>query len=39
MPFVSYLNTVFRSGGFPVPTTSKRQWHVVRSLTEGLLHL
>jgi hypothetical protein len=39
MPFVSYLNWVFRSGGFPGTTTSPDQWQVRRSLAEDLLPL
>lgn len=32
MPFVSYLNWVFRNGGFPWPTGSQNQWHVKHAL-------
>jgi hypothetical protein len=39
MPFVAYLNWVFRSGGFPGATTSSSEWKVKRSLAEGLLPL
>lgn len=39
MPFVAYLNWVFRSGGFPAPTSSPSQWEVRRSLAEDLLTL
>ena len=36
MPFVSYLKWVFHYGGFPARTTDPHQWHVIRSLKEGL---
>lgn len=39
MPFVAYLNWVFRRGGFPGPTASTSGWRVKRALTEGLLPL
>ncbi|HEU5391725.1 MAG TPA: hypothetical protein VFV73_38085 [Streptosporangiaceae bacterium] len=46
MPFVSYLNSVFRQGGFPWPTDSGdwttysgRQWRVWQALTRDLLPL
>jgi hypothetical protein len=39
MPFVSYLNWVFRHGGFPWPTESARQWQVGQALTRDLLPL
>lgn len=39
MPFVAYLNWVFRNGGFPAATTSPSQWKIRRSLAEGLLPL
>jgi hypothetical protein len=39
MPFVSYLNWVFRNGGFPGPTTSTSQWQVKQSLAADLLAL
>jgi hypothetical protein len=39
MPFVGYLNWVFRSGGFPAATPSPNQWKVCRSLAEGVLPL
>jgi len=39
MPFVSYLNWVFRNGGFPWPTTSKDQWQVKHQLVKDLLPL
>jgi hypothetical protein len=32
MPFVSYLNWVFRNGGFPWPTASDSQWPVKHAL-------
>ena len=39
MPFVSYLNGVFRNGGFPWPTASKGQGRVSRALARDLLPL
>jgi hypothetical protein len=39
MPFVDYLNWVFRNGGFPVSTESREQWRIRRSLAEGLMPL
>jgi hypothetical protein len=39
MPFVAYLNWVFRSGGFPWPTGSPSQWRVTRTLAKDLLPL
>jgi hypothetical protein len=39
MPFVSYLNWVFRNGGFPYPTASDSEWRVKRSLAKDLLPL
>ena len=30
MPFVSYLNWVFRNGGFPWPTASNAQWRYAK---------
>ena len=39
MPFVSYLNWVFRHGGFPWPTGSEREWRVKASLAKDLLPL
>lgn len=39
MPFVSYLNWVFRNGGFPWPTLSDSQWQVSQGLAKDLLPL
>jgi hypothetical protein len=39
MPFVSYLNWVFRNGGFPWPTASESQWRVKQALAKDLLPL
>lgn len=39
LPFVSYLNEVFRNGGFPGPVTTDEEWRLKRSLAEGLLPL
>lgn len=39
MPFVSYLNWVFRNGGFPWPTGSQNQWQVKHALARDLLPL
>ncbi|WP_216900955.1 hypothetical protein [Nocardia alni] len=39
MPFVSYLNWVFRSGGFPWPTQSDAPWDLCYSLLEEMLIL
>ena len=39
MPFVSYLNWVFRHGGFPGQAPGDEQWRIKQSLTDGLLAL
>jgi len=39
MPFVAYLNWVFRNGGFPWPTGSLNQWRVKSALAKDLLPL
>lgn len=39
MPFVSYLNWVFRNGGFPWPTAPDNQWQLKRTLAKDLLPL
>ncbi|MBM0278240.1 hypothetical protein [Micromonospora tarensis] len=39
MPLVSYLNWVFRHGGFPRPTGDGAQWQVIRQLRKGLHRL
>jgi hypothetical protein len=39
MPFVSYLNWVFRHGGFPGDAPGDQQWKVKQSLADGLLAL
>jgi len=39
MPFVAYLNWVFRNGGFPWPTPSDSQWQVRQRLAKDLLPL
>ncbi|MFT4225901.1 hypothetical protein [Micropruina sp.] len=39
MPFVDYLNQVFRSGGFPGPVQDEAGWCIRRELAEGLLPL
>ncbi|WP_157172304.1 hypothetical protein [Nocardia pneumoniae] len=39
MPFVSYLNWVFGSGGFPWPSGSDAQWRVCHALREDMLPL
>lgn len=39
MPFVSYLNGVFRHGGFPGYAPGDQQWMVKQSLANGLLML
>lgn len=39
MPFVSYLNWVFRSGGFPWPTAPDNHWQLKQSLARDLLPL
>jgi hypothetical protein len=39
MPFVAYLNGVFRHGGFPGPAPGEHQWSVKRGLADGLLVL
>jgi hypothetical protein len=38
-PFVSYLNWVFRNGGFPWPTGSAAQWRIRQALAKDLLPL
>lgn len=39
MPFVSYLNWVFRHGGFPGSASGDAQWKVKQGLAAGLLAL
>ena len=39
MPFVSYLNWVFRWGGFPWPSGNRAQWRVLHRLKRDLLPL
>lgn len=39
IPFVDYLNQVFRSGGFPGPVQDEAGWRIRRELAEGLLPL
>jgi hypothetical protein len=39
MPFVSYLNWVFRNGGFPWPASAQNQWQVKQALAKDLLPL
>lgn len=39
MPFVSYLNWVFRHGGFPWPTATDDQWRVKHACARDLLPL
>lgn len=39
MPSASYLNAVFRSGGFPGQAPGEQQWRVKQGLAEGLLAL
>jgi len=39
MPFVGYLNWVFRHGGFPGRTPSASQWRVKQTLAKDLLPL
>lgn len=39
MPFVAYLNLVFRHGGFPASVPGDQQWMIKRALTAGLLAL
>lgn len=39
MPFVSYLNWVFRNGGFPWPTPPDNQWLLKQALARDLLPL
>jgi hypothetical protein len=39
MPFVSYLNWVFRDGGFPWPSGDRSQWRVRHHLVKDLLPL
>jgi hypothetical protein len=38
-PFVSYLNWVFRHGGFPETTGSESEWRVRQDLAKDLLPL
>jgi hypothetical protein len=39
MPFVSYLNWVFRHGGFPGRTAPDNRWQMKRALARDLLPL
>jgi hypothetical protein len=39
MPFVSYLNWVFRWGGLPWPSGNRAQWRVLHRLKRDLLPL
>jgi hypothetical protein len=39
MPFVSYLNWVFRNGGFPWPEPGNPHWQIRRVLAKNLLPL
>ena len=39
MPFVSYLNWVFRHGGFPGRTMPDNRWQMNRALARDLLPL
>jgi hypothetical protein len=39
MPFVSYLNWVFRSGGFPWSTAPDNHWRLKQALAKDLLPL
>jgi len=39
MPFVAYLNLVFRHGGFPAAVPGDRQWTIKSELASGLLIL
>lgn len=39
MPFVSYLNWLFRNGGFPWPSGERSQWRVRHRLVKDLLPL
>ena len=39
MPLVSYLNQVFRNGGFPGRTAPGNQWRVKQALARDLLPL
>lgn len=39
MPFVAYLNLVFRHGGFPGQAPGDQQWRVKQALADGLLPL
>ena len=39
MPFVSYLNGVFRNGGFPWPTAPDNHWQLKKALAKDLLPL
>src|ERR1700722_3452664 len=39
MPFVSYLNCVFRNGVFPSPTAPNNHWQLKQALAKDLLQL
>ena len=39
MPFVAYLNWVFRDGGFPGRVGGENRWKILKSLREGMLPL
>jgi hypothetical protein len=39
MPFVSYFNWVFSSGGFPGPTFPDNHWPLKKQLAKDLLPL
>jgi hypothetical protein len=39
MPFASYLNWIFRDGGFPWPSGDRHQWQVRHHLIKDLLPL
>lgn len=39
MPFVAYLNWIFRNGGFPYPTSSEKQSRIKHQLAKNLLPL
>jgi hypothetical protein len=39
MPFVSYLNWVFRRGGFPAHTGAANEWRITAALAKDLLPL
>jgi hypothetical protein len=39
MPFVAYLNLVFRHGGFPASAPGDQQWMIKRALSADLLAL